>query len=165
MTFEDKFGMTVREELPLNDFLNYEIDDDYNMITECVHIIPERPEGGIHIYRKVNEGYPNERIKTTVENVKVKQFKANYTGEVRNWCFQGGHGETILTFLSSLKSERSSANISINYYETNNSQMIDESDMNQETFRISYKTETDRSNEILIHNMWKYSVHKFANFK
>lgn len=162
----DKNGFTVINELPLNEFLAYEPKHD--PITECVHVVPEFEENQVSVYRHVSKTKePNERIKTVIENVrgKTSTFENKEIPEINYWCFQGGDGETILTFLTALKCERVEATVDILYYHQNNTQMIEDSDMDNETFQMHYKTENGRENEISINNLYKNVVQEIVNFE
>jgi len=162
----------VREELPLNEFLNYDAAESEKIsFNECVHIIPDFHEQRIRIYRLVGNTREGnyDRIRHTIEGVTnwdITTFGDERLREVKSWCFQGGDGETILTLLAALKSERSPAEIKITYFQENNWPAIEDLPVDNETFKIGYETESGRSNEVMVHNCHSgHDVNYNANFK
>lgn len=160
MTFTDKNSVNVLEELPLNEFLNYESDE----YTEYVHIFPDLENREMNVYRSVKES-PNEgRIKTTIENVKLLTYNLESETKPDHIYVTWTNADTILTWLDALKNERSETQIIIEYWETNNSEMIEESNMNNESIIFKYETNSGRSNKVEVSGLYKNELQKIAKW-
>lgn len=140
-------GYTISAELNLTEFLNHPNEDP---IGEYVHVFPDFENREIRIYRSVLEaGGP--KIMTTIPG------SASYTrrpGAVENYpdgfYLTGGAGETLLTLLRCYRNETTADGLRINWWGVNNSPSMDESDRDNESLIVSYRTGSGREQTVHI---------------
>ena len=163
-THTDNNGFTVSQECDsIKQFLNMDMDT----LDECVHIVPNKENRKLTFYRLTNkrltkDNKDNVRISLELNNVGILFRNTEKIPE--NLCFHNAKAKTILSFLECLKNERSEYNLTFKYYNKNNSPMIEEHNLNNESLFLSYKTETDRYNEVEISDVYANNITQFANF-
>lgn len=123
---------------------------------ECVHIVIE--DNNMTLYRKVNEGYPNERIQTKVENIRFRTmgempFKSD------SFCLHNDRANNFLNWLELLAKERTDTSISFKYYQKNNSKMMEKTNINVESLIFEYSSESDRTRRCNISDTWQNKIH------
>jgi hypothetical protein len=163
-THTDNNGFTVSQECDsIKQFLNMDMDT----LNECVHIVPDKENRKLTFYRLTDKrltmnNEENVRISLELNNVGILFRNTEKIPE--SLTFHSAKAKTILSFLECLKNERSDYSMTFKYYNKNNSPMIEEHNLNNESLFLSYKTETNRYNEVEISDVYANNSTQFANF-
>ena len=144
--------MRVKETLTLGDWLNH-----HGVDSECIHV--ELNDDNLTLYRLV-DGRTHERIETSIENVTIRRpYNDTHTDVL---CFHDVHAETLMCWLRCLQHERSPAQIYVEYWDRNNSALVREAGLNRETIQFRYLTDSGRSHEIDISDVYDSKIQMFA---
>jgi len=162
---EDRFE-NARPVDTLRDFVNANTDASGH--DECVHIFPNY-DGTVDLYRIVGDrdDYPSERVAVRIEAA----FGVSGTGKApdrrddpESLCLHANDASTALTLFRCLANERSPATPSFDYWPVNNSPMVDESDLTNETLSIDYKTDSGRSHRVGIDSLYTNGFQSMASY-
>lgn len=148
----DPYGNT--ETVSLSEFLSRDSKGQ-----EYIRLIPDPDNREIHLFRNTARNSGEGMIKTVIEGTfKVRGTRDREINTEFLWLnFHYSDVSTILTFLNSLKwdSSRSPANLSVEYWPINNSPMLDNNDMIQETISFAYRTESGNSHRVELSNIYE----------
>lgn len=158
------------KEVSLNEFLNAK-QGEKKFRKEFIHVFPDRPNGEIQIVRTVSDSddiYENpKRVSTTIGDVKISKSgtrNAKHEGLPNHIYLTYSEAQNLLCWLRCLLNERSEMNISMDYWEINNSQMIEESKIDNETVIFKYRTRTGRQHKMTIHGQYKNDIQMMASW-
>ena len=156
-TYADENGFTVEQDVSLLEWVNY---DGRKAHDECIHVFLN--ERSIDLYRiskdKWEEHNENRRIKTTVDDVSIRC----HGKEPSHFVFHSFEAATVLTFFNMVAQERSDTHISLEYYADNGKQLTEDSNVTEESLYMSYETETDRSNTVVVNSTYKNYMQMFG---
>jgi hypothetical protein len=161
--FQDEYGFTVTEEVGLMELLNY--DTNNSPFEEYLHMIPVPEERRLHIYRTVSEGYPNVRVKTTIEDVRF--IANNLVGDhdkVRSFYLTSCEARTLMMALRSYILEQGES-LRLTYYEDNGKGMFENRSMGEESLYIRYNAYGNDEREATINSTYTSPTHQIAGFE
>jgi hypothetical protein len=161
--FEDEYGFTVTEEVGLMELLNY--DTNNSPFEEYVHVVPVPEERRLHIYRTVSEGYPNVRVKTTVEDVTF--ICNNLVGDHERafkFYLTSCEARTLMMALRSYILEQGEG-LRFTYYEDNGKGMFENRSMGEESLYIRYNAYGNDEREATINSTYTSPTHQMASFE
>lgn len=151
---------TVKEVSTL-ELINHETE--HYSFQEYVHVVIDN--GVMSVYRSINDGYPNKRVKTTIKNVTFRRKGDKYTErEPSVFYLTDKQAKNFFNFLELLSKERTEVWLSVNYWQKNNSSMLEESDLNNESLIFAYETDSDRERYCEIDNTYRNIVQMMGSF-
>lgn len=157
----------VTETVSPVEFVNYDVDQR----GECIHVVPPADpfDREIELIRLVSDTCaerPFERVRTVIDasfNVRYPRADAARRTPV-SICLHDDDADTLLTWLRSLVRERSDATVSIAYWEQNNSPLVTDAGLDQESLFLDYQTETGTEHRVHIHGVYANDVQMMGNF-
>lgn len=158
----------VTETVSPVEFVNYNVDDRRS---ECIHVVPpsdpfDREIELIRLVSETSSERPFDRVRTVIDasfNVRYPRSDAPRR-RPDSICLHNDDADTLLTWLRALIRERSDATVSIAYWEQNNSPLIEDAGLNQESLFLDYKTESGTEHRVNIHGVYANHVQMMANF-
>ena len=153
---------TVADELSLVEFVNYPAETSREMI----HVVPTA-DGGVALVRNVEPvtaGYDqNGHVVTRLGGSFTTGLMAG-RDDPESITLSMGDGDTLMTWCRALARERSDARVRVVYYGVNNSQMIENAGLNQETISFRYATESGIEHEIEIDNVFNNELGRMGRW-
>lgn len=165
---DDSFN--VVKEVPPGEW----VDLDNGNHSEYVHVIVDRKQRELRCYRSLNEDFPSERGKTTIEDVR---FKFIYDEETRGWdgerevesfYLTWRQADTFLTWVDLLSETRtldSDKVAKLVWYENNEKPVQEDSKVNNETIDLTFKKENGKKRHIEIMDTWQIPSNQMARYK
>jgi len=165
-----------------NDFGNYNVIDVVDVIDfvnastdgsgthdECVSVVP-RDDGTVAFLRLVeavtNGADTNARIATVVDARFLNRGSLSDRNPRRpvSITYHDFEAATLLVWLRSLARERNVDHVTVEYYAKNNSPLIEDAGLNNESLFAAYKTEAGRTEEIGVGGVYANDIQMAANF-
>lgn len=153
---EQHDGFNVIEELSPREWVDYDTEG----WEEYIHLVVDREAAELRCYRTANDGFPNERVKTTIEGVK---FRFSYDDDVgmmreeegakilRGYYLTWQQAETFLTFVDILARSRGfDSSVKLTWYENNEKPAMADSPINDETITLTFRNDKDQERSIQI---------------
>jgi hypothetical protein len=168
---EQHDGYNVIEELSPREWLEYDTEG----WEEYVHVVADKENRELRCYRTANDGFPNERIKTTIENVKMRftydddilRLGRDHDGKVlRGWFLTWRQADTFLSFVDLVERSRDESKlIKLQWYENNSKRALEGTGIKDETISFSFKTESGQERHIQIQDSWKAPSNQMAKYE
>ena len=152
-------GFNVAKEVSLTKFADGEFSSSFG---EYVHLVPDVENRELRCYRSISEdGEPNERVKTTIENVTI-HFMQDFE-EVEHWYLTGMRAKTLLNIFGLIGDfER----MNIRWYNEGGGSMMDDEDTSIETLLFAFQTEDNDDRDFQITNEWQSpKAHRMAKIE
>lgn len=155
-------GFNVVHELPLSKWLDF----GFSEFGEYVHLIPDRENRELRCYRTISKATErNERIKTTIEDVHFTYRWDEEQTEITKWYLTYMEAKSVMSFFDLMNRTRQGV-LSLEWYEKNNSPMVDESNLNVETLTFEFTKENGVTRNLQIHGVWQSrKSHTMAGIK
>lgn len=151
-------GFKISDELTLTEFLNRPNTDGPS---EYVHIFADAENRELRIYRSVAEaGGP--KIMTRIPGVVNYSNLPDGLMKPDGFYLTGGKGETVLTLLRCFRNETTAEHVRIEWWFKNNSPSVDNSDRDNESLIVSYRTGSGREERVHIDNSYGPRSHMMA---
>jgi hypothetical protein len=167
---EQHDGFNVVAELSPREWVYYDTEgwDEY------IHLVVDREARELRCYRSSNEGFPNERVKTTIEGV---NFRFSYDDDVGMYREREGakvvtgyyltwqQANTFLTFVDILARSRGfDSSVKMTWYENNEKPSMAESRINDETITLTFRNDQDQERSTQIQDSWKAHTNQMAKY-
>lgn len=161
-TYTDDYGFTVKEQVPLRVWLDVEGGRSYD---EYIHIVSEPEERRLVCYRTVNDGFPSVRLKTVIEDVRIRMSNLESGhDEVSHWYITSGNAKTLMTALNAFLLE-GGEDLRLTYYEDNGKTMYNGENVGEESLYIRYTSTGGVNREALINSTHTCETHKIGRFE
>lgn len=139
------------------DFLGRNVDP----VDEAMHIRFDTDRQCAVLYRSLDRD-GDSWVRHRVDGVSLSTV--NTDRELKGLFLTAGEVQTVLTLLDRFRVEQAETSLSFEYWGENNSPMIRDSKMDNETLFVRYDTESGRSNEVQIDGLYKTGLHRFGKF-
>lgn len=154
-------SLSASQMVNLSQFINAETE---KRTSEYIRIIPDRENRKIHFFRGIDELADN-LIHTVLEDCRIKlslfRKDLNYS-DIQVINLHHNQANSVLVWLNSLKYEKTETQITLDYLPVNNSQNIDNSDLNQNSLILSYKSESGNEFTTQIDETYKHTNTRLA---
>lgn len=146
------------------------VDFGYDLHGEYIHLYADREERELRCYRTVSEPGENERIKTTIEDVKFRCYwdseypvidvqsdgtKARTDGtEVNYWYLTYMEAKTFMSFIDLMETTREGP-LLFEWSEADGGTMMDDEATSMEAITMNYTKENGVSRHTQIRSEWQ----------
>lgn len=133
-----------------------------------IHLIPVPDARRLLAFLHTGEAGSGEVVKTTIDNVSFKYHLENEENDIQSWFLNGNEAENFLTFVNSLKWERTDTSTTVTYYEESGMKMMEDTPFGEESLMMEYKTDSGNRQMVAMDSIFRKSfgdVHKMVNFK
>lgn len=152
-------GFNVSIEVSLREFAERQFNDSFG---EYVHLVPDVKNRELRCYRSISEdGEPNERAKTTIENVTIHPMQGFEAPE--HWYLTGMRSKTLLNILGLIGDVD---RMEIRWYNEGGGSMMDDEKTSIETLIFRVVTNDGTEHEFQINNEWQSpKAHRMAKIE
>ena len=125
-----------------------------------IRAYPDRQNGEIRLYHFGSNG--EDDIRTTLTGVRMRSYGVD--SDPAKMHFHDSDAETLLSWLTALKWERTQTRIEFRYSAKNDSPMLEEAGVHSEMFRFTYESASGNRNTVQIDNVYQDVVGRQAEF-
>jgi hypothetical protein len=163
-------GYNVVDEVSPDEWVEYDTEQH----EEYVHIVTDPSNAELRCYRTTNEGYPNERVKTTIENVKIRtvydddknRHKDADAKVLRGFYLTWMQAETFISWVEMLAHNRKvDTEARLLWYENNEKPSMEDSRVNDETITLRFTNLNDTKRRIQIQDSWQTQSNQMARYE
>jgi hypothetical protein len=130
-------GMNVVDAVHPSDWANYPTE---TKVGEYVHVFIDREQQEMRCYLTRNEGYPNERVKTTIPGVRFKPTYRNGNDKtLQGFFLTFRNAESFMSFVDLMtKTREPGTTVTLKWGENNTKPAHEDDDVNHETINFSW---------------------------
>lgn len=152
----------VADEVSLVEFLQYTPKYTHEMY---LRVFTDETNRQLRLYmsQDPDDIEKGEYWYTVIDDVHIKYSNRQRRDDPTSFHFHGSDGTTFLTWLDSLKNARGDIFITFDWWEQNNSSMIDRSDFDMESVFLTWDN-GNRKYDTKIDTIYKCDVQMFASF-
>jgi hypothetical protein len=167
---EQHDGFNVVAEVSPDEWVEYDTEQH----EEYIHIVADPSKAELRCYRTTNDGYPNERVKTTIENVRIRtvydddknRHKDSDAKVLRGFYLTWMQAETFLSWVDMLAHNRKgNTSAKLLWYENNEKPSMKDSRVNDETITLSFENLNGTEREIQIQDSWQTQSNQMAKYE
>lgn len=163
-------GYQVEDEVSPDEWVEYDTEQH----EEYVHIVADPSNAELRCYRTTNEDYPNKRVKTTIENVRIRtvydddknRHKDPEAKRLRGFFLTWMQAETFISWVDMLAHDREiDSRASLMWYENNEKGSMADSKVNDETITLSFTNLSGTERKIQIQDSWVAYSNQMARYE
>lgn len=157
-------GYNVVDEVPLKEWVNYPTEG----FDEYVHIVVDQENAELRCYRTTNDGFPNERVKTTIEGVRSELRYADRDSEkaLRGFYLTWRQADTFISFVEMMAHFHDpSKTIKLVWYENNEKPSHEDSKVKDETISLTLSKSDNQKRHIQIQDSWVSESNQMARYE
>lgn len=155
-------GFNVVDEVPPSEWADYETEN----FEEYIHVVVDKHNAELRCYRTINEGYPSERVKTTLDGVKQRFIydEDDHDKKVERFYLTWQQAENFLSYVDLCQFRESSNMAKMIWYENNSKPSHEDSKVNDETITLSFKKENRKRRSIQIQDSYVAESNQMARY-
>lgn len=159
---DENDGFNVVAEMSPVEWVDYGFDDH----SEYVHLIADREARELRCYRSVLEpsDMENRRIKTTISDVKFREYWDDEVGNINYWYLTYMEAMTFMSFVELMDGNRQ-GQLLFEWSEADGGPMMDDEATSMECITLSYTKVNGVERHAQIRNEWQVPTHKMANIE
>jgi hypothetical protein len=167
---EQHDGFNVVDEVSLDKWVEYETEGH----EEFVHVITDPSNAELRCYRTTNDDFPNKRVKTTIENVKIRmaydddkdRYKDKEAKTLRGFFLTWMQAETFISWVDMMAHDRKpNTRAGLLWYENNEKQSMKDSRVNDETITLSFTNLCGTERKLQIQDSWQIQSNQMARYE
>lgn len=147
-----------QERVELKEFLNTERD---HRSGEYLKLVPDLENRTLTIFRATGEPADRQCVSVVIDDV---GFRYNGEFEPASFSLHWKEAETLLTWLTCLKWERTHTQKAVTWYQDCGRSMMEDEKTTIETLEFSYRSESENSNSVRLESPWQHTQHMMGNF-
>ena len=151
----------LRNADPADDLADF-LERDADGVSEHVHVRFPSDWKRAALYRSLDRN-GGSWVRTDVDAY-LSTYSTDRGERLKGLFLTDGEADNLLTLLDLYRRERPEADLRFAYWGENNSPMIRDSNMDNETLFVRCNTESGRSNEVQIDGLYKTGLHRFGKF-
>lgn len=159
---EQHDGFNVVDEVSLTEWADFGFDH----VGEYVHLIPDRENRELRCYRSVSDpGEGNERIKTTIEDVKFSYYFEDEARDLGAWYLTYMEAMGFMSFVELMDGSRE-GQLLFEWSESDGGTMMDYERTSMEAITLTFTKQNGVERHLQIRSEWQSAKsHKMASIE
>lgn len=163
-------GHNVVDEVNLAEWVVY----DTEAHSEYVHVVTDPANAELRCYRTTNDDFPNERVKTTIENVKIRfiydddlnRHRSSEAKQVSHFFLSWRRADTFIAAVDMIAHNREPGSlVRLLWYENNASPALKKTDVGFETIDVDFTNLDGDKRQVQIADTWIAPSNQMARYE
>lgn len=157
-------GFNVVDEVPPSEWVDYESEN----FEEYIHVIVDKQNAELRCYRTISEGYPSERVKTTLKGVKqrFRYYENDSDKKVEAFYLTWQQAKTFRTFVDLMERANHPLKMAkLIWYENNEKPSHEDSKVNDETITLSFTKMNGEQRSVQIQDSYVAESNQMAKYR